>query len=315
MELDSSLQIATDMLHLKKFDAMIAVSGYESRSSYLISKIDVQSILFKLVLAFNEKNDFLYREINDQKYREMGFTFIKGSVFEASAINAFLDQICLSINKKEIDILIDYSAMPKVWYSEILNFFNEKDDLLQKVNLWFAYAPSEFSKSISAISNKYLDPIKPAVKYAKPLALILGLGYEKGRAEDFAKIFGAELTFAFYANTNADSRYEQEVIANNKNILKSLNNDNIISYQIDNLNSVNEALTQLCIDLRLNYQVLLVPVGPKPFSLMCFVLAARYPDIQICKVSSVIQPNATDHRPNGELLVYKVILSNEEVDY
>jgi hypothetical protein len=288
MELDNACQVSPDELQNINFDAFIAVSGYESRCSYLVSQINVSNIPHKLVLAFTEKKELLYREINNRKFQELGFTFCDVSSGNPQSFISTFNAILKAINKNNINILIDYSSMPKIWYSEILNYFGSLEDSLTNVNLWFSYAPSEFIKSANAIGNKYLDPILPKSLNDKPIALILGLGYEKGRAQDFAKQLNAEVTYAFYANPAIDSRYVKEVLDNNQPVLKNIKQEQIIPYPIFDLNSVNDTLTQLCINLRMNYQVLLVPVGPKPFTLMCFILATRYPDIKICRVSSVL---------------------------
>lgn len=314
MELDNASQISSDQLNLVNFDAFIAVSGYESRSSFLSTQINTSSISKKIVLAFAEKKELLYREINDKKFRELGFTFVDAPSHNPQQLPDIMDSIVEDINKDDINILIDYSSMPKIWYSEILNYFNSQEDLTN-VNLWFSYSPSSFIKSISSISNKYHDPIKPAALSNKPIALILGLGYEKGRTEDISKQLNAQVTYAFYANPSIDDRYVNEVLSNNESILKKISSEQIIPYTIFDLNSVSETLTQLCINLRMDHQILLVPVGPKPFTLMCFILASRYPDIKICRVSTIINSAATDHAAHGELLIYKVEFTTEETDY
>ncbi|HEX2935639.1 MAG TPA: hypothetical protein VHO72_09830 [Bacteroidales bacterium] len=314
MELENACQTSSDQLKGVNFDAFIAVSGYESRSSFLATQINTSAIPKKIVLAFAEKKELLYRELNDKKYKELGFTFVEAPSHNPQQLPEIMDDIIEDISKDDVNILIDYSSMPKIWYSEILNYFNSQEDL-SNVNLWFSYSPSSFIKSISSISNKYHDPIKPTALSNKPIALILGLGYEKGRTEDISKQLNAQVTYAFYANPSVDNRYVNEVLSNNESVLKKISNEKIIPYTIFDLNSVSETLTQLCINLRMDHQVLLVPVGPKPFTLMCFILASRYPDIKICRVSTIINSAATDHAAHGELLVYKVEFTTEETDY
>jgi hypothetical protein len=315
MELDNACQITSDQLKKIKFDAFIAVSGYESRSSFLATQIDTSLIPKKVLLAFVEKKELLYRELNDQKYKDLGFTFKDVPCHNPQMLPEIMDEIVDDISNDDINILVDYSSMPKIWYSEILNYFNSREDDICNVNLWFSYSPSAFIKSISSISNKYHDPIKPTSLNNKPIALIFGLGYEKGRTEEIAKQLNAQVTYAFYANPSVDSRYVNEVLTNNETILKKIKEEQVIPYTIFDLNSVSDTLTQLCINLRMDYQILLVPVGPKPFTLMSFILSTRYPDIKICRVSSIINSVATDHAAHGELLVYKVEFTNEETDY
>ena len=314
MELDSNIQIPSEYLQKQHFDAFIAVSGFESRSSYLAEKINVSDIPDKIVLAYTELTDVLFRKINDSKYKDLGFTFFNVPSKEISVLSTILDQICAKNKKESLDILIDYSCMAKVWYNGILAYFSELEESYTKVNLWFSYSPSEFSKAQS-VSNKFFDTEVPNALNNKPIALLLGLGYERGRSEELAKQLKAQVTFAFYADPAYDERYVKEVLENNQSLLNKISEDKIIRYPIFDLNSINDSLTQFCIKLRLSHQLVLAPIGPKPFTLMCFVLSTRYPDIKIWKVSTGGNFAASDRKPQGELLLYKVMFTSEEVDY
>lgn len=316
MELDSNFQIDSRHLQKQAFDAFITVSGFESRAAYLAGKIDTSAIPIKIALAYNELSDVLFRNHNNNTYRDLGFTFYDVPSKDISPLSNILDQICVKSQKEEMDILIDYSCMTKIWYNGILNYFSELEECFSKVNLWFCYSPSEFIKSHTSVTNKFFDPQVPQ-SFGKPIALILGLGFEKGRSEELARQIDAQVTFAFYADPAYDDRYVREVLESNQALLKKISEDKIIKYPIYDLNSINESLTKLCINLRLSHQLVLAPIGPKPFTLMCFILSTRYPDIKLWKVSTAGNFAATDRKPYGELLLFKVIFTSEEeeVDY
>ncbi len=315
MELDNNIQIPSEYLQSQRFDAFIAVSGFESRSSYLTEKVDTSTIPDKIVLAYNELSDCLFRPHNDKKFREFGFTFFHVPSKDISGLSGILDSICAKRQKESLDILIDYSCMTKIWYNGILAYFANLEEHYSNVNLWFCYSPSEFIKGHSDISNKFFDTDIPKSLNKKPIALILGLGFEPGRSEELALKSNALVTFAFYADPAYDERYVREVLENNHSLLKKISQDKVIKYPIYDLNSINDSLTQLCIKLRLTHQLVLAPIGPKPFTLMCFILSTRYPDIKLWKVSTAGNFAATDRKPYGELLLCKVSFTSEEVDY
>ena len=315
MELDNNIQIPSEYLQKQHFDAFIAVSGFESRSTYLAEKINASDIPDKIVLAYNELTNVLFRTYNDSKFRELGFTFCVVPPKDISSLATILDQICAKNKKESLDILIDYSCMTKIWYNGILTYFSELEESYTKVNLWFCYSPSEFAKAHSSVSNKFFDTEIPKSTNNKPIALMLGLGFERGRSEELAQQLKAQVTFAFYADPAYDERYVKEVLENNQVLLKKISDDKIIKYPIFDLNSINASLTQLCINLRLSHQLVLAPIGPKPFTLMCFILSTRYPDIKLWKVSTAGNFAATDRKPQGELLLFKVMFTSEEIDY
>jgi len=315
MELDNALQIPSEQLQQQHFDAFIAVSGYESRCTYLADKIELSAIPEKLALAYTEMRHWLYRDYNDERLKEMDFAFYDVSSNETSRLTEILDGICLNNPMKNLNILVDYSSMSKVWYQGIINYFIELEEILSTVNLYFSYSPSEYSKSQITNLKYQFDSKLPIVQGLKPIALILGLGYEKGRSEELAHQLKSEATFAFYADPAVDQRFVFDVLENNHELLKQINRDQVIKYPIFDLNTINASLTRLCVNLRITHQLVLAPIGPKPFTLMCFVLAARYPDIKIWKVSALNPEKPSDRKPHGEMLVCKVEFTSEEIDY
>jgi hypothetical protein len=315
MELDNALQIPSEQLQHKHFDAIITVSGYESRSTYLASKIDLSIIRDKIVLAYNEMNHSLYRDYNDDRFKAMDFIFHRVSSNDIGNLPGILDGICLNNRKKSLDILIDYSSMSKIWYSGIINYFIELEEILSDVNLYFSYSPSEYSKSRTTNIKYDFDSPLHVDRDLKPLALVLGLGYEKGRSEELGRKIKSQATFAFYADPAVDQRFVKDVLENNQTLLKRIEHDQIIKYPLYDLNSINTSLTKLCVNLRIDHQLVLAPIGPKPFTLMCFILSARYPDIKIWNVSSSFLDAPSDRKPHGEMLVYKVEFTSDEIDY
>jgi hypothetical protein len=71
-------------------------------------------------------------------------------------------------------------------------------------------------------------------------------------------------------------------------------------------------LTDLCLDLRLNYRIILAALGPKPFALICMLVGARYPDIEVWRVGAGKLESVYDRIPVGEPLVYSVEFGNHE---
>lgn len=315
MELDNTIQISSEQLHYHHFDVFIAVSGYESRCTFLASKLNTLEFPEKIVLAIAEMKDSFSRVENDRKFTEWGFKFLNSSSHDSSTIDHLFKRICHHSKSKQLDILIDYSAMPKIWYNAIINFFVAHEEKLHHVNLWFSYSPSEYFKTQSSNTNKTFDLIPPQIKTDQPIALIVGLGYEKGHSEELSKQLNANVTFAFFADPAYDERFVQEVLDNNEPLLKQINGDQIIRYPIYDLNSINTSLTKLCVNLRTSHKLILAPLGPKPFTLMCFLLSARYPDMKIWKIVTSGKSKTNDRVAQGDLLIYKVMFTLEGVDY
>ncbi|KPK85474.1 MAG: hypothetical protein AMS27_07165 [Bacteroides sp. SM23_62_1] len=315
MELISTEQVTFNDLYISNFDLILAVSGYESRCTYMVEKIKLQNEL-KIVLAFEEKPDELFRLENDSKYRQLGFQFIPQSGNKCLD-NEYLVHLVADQNKEALNILIDYSCMTKLWYASIINYFIRTDLPCNKVSLYFSYTPSRYTEPKKPKPLKIVEPIgcsAHGIIKGKPLALVIGLGYEKDRAEFLRKAIDPEETYIFYTDPADDQRFTEKVYVNNFRLIDNLHRDCVFSYPVRDLKKVDALLTDLCLDLRLNYKIILAPLGPKPFALCCLILAARYPDIEVWRVSAGTSESIYNREPFGEPLVYRVDFGPEE-DY
>jgi hypothetical protein len=315
MELDNSNQISSEKLQIQNFDVIIAVSGYESRSTYLSGKIDVSKISTKIALAFKENNDILYRKFNDTQFLDWGFTFYDVSVYDPSPLKEILDKNCLIQPKKYINLLIDYSCMPKIWYKTLINYFLNIEEQLVNAKLWFSYSPSIYSRFKSNNDKNIYSEKLPEVKQDKDIALFIGLGNENKIAKNLLHKLKSKVTCIFYADPAMDERYVKDVIENNQDLIQQINEDNIIKYPIQDLNLINNSLTDLCLNYRLENQLVLAPIGPKPFNLMCYILATRYPDIKIWEIKTSGTFSPFDKKALGDLLIYELEFTSEEIDY
>ena len=307
MELVSTEQITFNELYASVFDLILAVSGYESRSTYLVERIKPQGEK-KFVLAFEEKSDELFRIENDRKYKQMGFSFISLSGNKCVEIDSILSSLP-DQNKTFLNILIDYSCMTKLWYASIINFFLRTDLPNTRISLFFSYTPSRFTEPKKPKHFKIVEPIgcsTHGIIKGKPLALVIGLGYEKDRAEFLRKALDPEETYIFYADPADDDRFIEKVYVNNFRLIDKLHRNRVFSYPIRDLKKIDLLLTDLCLDLRLNYKIILAPLGPKPFALCCLLLAARYPDIEVWRVSAGSSESVYYREPFGEPLIYRV---------
>lgn len=314
MELSNSIQTSSEYLQSQPFDAIISVSSYETRSTYLIEKFDVSKIPIRIALTYTEQMDCLGRIANDQKYLQKGFTLQNTSLSNSLEINRILDNIIgTTNNKKDLNILVDYSSMSKIWYNAIINYLQCFEEDLNNVTIWFSYAPSEYRKS-QDLQQRDLKNNLPKLSGKKPLSVLIGLGCDKDSSTVFNAI-KSEQCFAFLPSQVIDERYKHDVETTNKTTLSKISPNHLIEYPLLNLNEMYSAINSVCFDMRMTHETLLVPAGPKPFSLMCSIVSARYPDVKLWNIPSNYTSKVVDRIPNGEILLYKVVFTSEEVDY
>ncbi|MFP4366841.1 MAG: hypothetical protein ACLFQA_07080 [Bacteroidales bacterium] len=316
MDLIFAHQIGFDHLKDKYFNYFITASGYENRCTYLIDSIEIEAGN-RITLAFDDKKDILFREKNDKRFYDEGFNFIEESANKKDRVTLLLDEIFEShIETEKISILIDYSCMSKIWYAGMLEYFISKELSINNLEVYFSYTSAVFSEPVNPEGKVMLNSpnglLSANIQSEKPLALILGLGYERFLTREIIDSINYKIIYVFYSDPAFDSRYADRVTKNNRQILRCLPEEHIYRYPVEDFKETDSLLTSLTMKLRLNYRVSILPAGPKPFTLSSLLLAARYPDIEVWSIDSGHAPAAYNRNPAGAPMVCKVLFSNDE---
>jgi hypothetical protein len=246
----------------------------------------------------------------------MGFQMVKGSPDQPEEVDDLIKMICNSSSGREVTLLVDYSCMPRVWFASILDSINKNDFHAKKITVFFSYTPKKFSLEAGKNALKYLGPMifsKDHLRKSKPIALVAGLDNSfRSTMELIGKLNPATI-LAFIPENSNDPEYTTSVLENNKKLLEVLDKNNIIRYEALNPESINSMLTSKCLDLRLKHEVLIVPQGPKSFSLVSSLLSIRYPDIKLWDIITTGKPaDPNNGAAEGEPVVLKVTFCPEE---
>jgi hypothetical protein len=317
MEIQVTQQISFSELNKIHFNLFIIALGYEKKGVYLLEKFNIQSDR-RIAFAYTERQKTLNRKENENIIRENDFEIIPASGEQKINLDSELQSLCNLNYHRIIKILIDYSCMTKVWYSGIIKTLSSLSLNCQNVEVYFSYTPAAYNilrkqKAASLINSvvfdnkKYLDP-------SKPIALIIGLGLNNLRAEKLIKSIKPAATYFFYADPALNSEYVKRVLNNNQEIIYSVKIRNLLNYPLKDLKKIDDMLTSLCLDLRLKYNIIIAPVGPKVFSLISLLLACRYPDLDIWRVSAGPYEPINDKIADGDPLIYKVDFVTDEME-
>jgi hypothetical protein len=314
MEFSELQQIDPEDLSSLKFDVFIAVSGYERRCSYLLENYKIKADK-RIAIGFTEKSGELFRKRNNEILKAHGFQFITASGNDSQQLNSSLISLLYDLKRKKLKILIDYSCMTKMWYSSIINFLLSEEHNIKKAQAYFSYTPAKFDKPKKQKSIKYAHSVilgKRCFDPDKPTALIIGLGVEKNRATYLQQMVKPEHTILMYADPAPDRNYVECVFDNNQEIIATVGARNLINYPLEDQQKTNEMITNICLDLRMKYNVILAPLGPKVHALSCLLLSSRYPDIDVWRVSAGSNESIYDKTPDGPPLILKVLFSDDE---
>ncbi len=130
-------------------------------------------------------------------------------------------------------ILIDYSCMSKTWLAAIIQYFIGHELIIEDTTIFFSYTPSSFDppKDADLQQRPLILPDFFKTK-GKPIAVIIGLGYEKLIGETVINSVKDFTNYVFYSNPAFDNRFVEEVFKNNK-ILWKIDQGKVFSYPIN----------------------------------------------------------------------------------
>jgi hypothetical protein len=145
--------------------------------------------------------------------------------------------------------------------------------------------------------------------------MIVSLDHNGNLLSEAVNKINPQKLLAFVPNCSHDPEYNRVVRQHNKKLLERLDISKIITYECDQPEEINSLLTSYCLDERVNSEVVIVPQGPKTFSMMSMLLSVRYPDIKLWEIVLKDHKNSPDHGGvAAKPVIVKVSFINDELD-
>lgn len=291
-------------------DAVIAASGYESRATFLAHSLTGIGCHQLIAVAFDDRR-VLYRERNDRRFRKLGYELPPSRGDQYEVVDSLVRDVLGNAQGDHVSIVVDYSCMTRVWYSAILRVLASEEDFgLEGVDVYFSYSPARFTRPRLPAPNAYMGPIPGFchldVPNKKGTALVIGLGYERDRALGLKHYLDAAENYAFYTDPALDQKFVSQVCKSNKDLMDELHEDRLFRYPAGDLHATSALLASVCVALGKQHRVIVAPLGPKPFSLLCLLLAIQLDELDVWRVSPGEQSKPSDRPPLGELLICRV---------
>lgn len=306
MEIRYIKQIEHDDLFKEKFDLIIASSGYEIRASHIANVLN-SNCTEKIVFSFSDHKSEKTRIENDLIFKKLNFNSFELTGNSNSKLTEVIDEFIKQSKSQTISILIDYSSMTRIWYGAIIKYLKQLKKENQIVKVFFSYSTAKFHEppeTDSKTSN--FEPINGYCNLSIPLypsALITGLGYERNKAFGLKEFFDAELLYLFYTKGN---EYSKHVLQINQELIKRTPKSNVLSYSVNDLLLTKTILYELCSSLKENYRVIIAPLGPKPFTLVSFLVANELQSVDVWRISSndILEYNYCE--PDGNIVTLEI---------
>lgn len=293
------------MLSELSVDLFVAATGFEERAAFVSRKVRFRATR-RIAIGFAEHRDHPTREANDRYYRDDGFEILElEGAAEDSAVHLF-QYLLDDVASESPVIVIDYSSMTRAWYGSFLRCLASYNRF-SSIRTIFAYTPARFeSPPDSYPPNEFVRPVRGFAGFAlpeHPSALVLGLGYDPGRALGLYLELDAGIVATFLARPSADSRYERATCKTNADLLHFVPSHLQFEYPLLDFVTGYQRLAGLVHSLSQEAGVVLCPLGPKVFALSCFLVALDQPSVSVWRVSAGQRELPRARRPAGHVVL------------
>jgi len=284
--------------------------GYEDRSTYLLrerfSDPDISRVLFDyravdaigVGLCSYDRNVEIAERLQPRKERDF---------------NKFLDLMVSELEaQRKANLVIDITSFDRAKLARlILRVFN-LEHAPSQVRLMYSPRIFEPFEMVKFDVVQSFGPVLPeffgtADGFEKPLSLILGAGYEYGKAVGAVDTLEPDHIYCFRP-TGTDPRFDEHIDIANVNFGFMGSQENLFRYDLNDAYSLYSDLRKLIEYESVERSVLLLPLGPKLFAALCLLVATvLHPLVMVWRHSTVsaAQPETiTDAKTTGSIVEF-----------
>lgn len=306
MELSSIEHIEPEQLANIEADIFLTTLGFESRCTTVARKLERLSCR-KIALSRSDHIKGNSFQENHAYYTSQGYELVS---VESKVPD--MEAIFGAYKKDYIRVILDCTSMSPRWYYEFFRWFSEEIEGIMEATVRIVYTMAAFTDHEQVKKVKSVKDFKKTeIKENKKTALILGLGHEQNICETIYKKIKPDLLYLFYADPPADKKYVEKIFVNNHALINLTPIRNLIAYPIRNGQITFQNLIDTILPLRNDYSIIMVPHGPKIFSLVAQLVHLGYPDTQI-SYPKFKKPPAVDQYPSDEPVVLDALFEGEE---
>ncbi|PHX05154.1 hypothetical protein [Vibrio splendidus] len=290
-------------------DLAILGLGYESRA---ISKcqrlVNIKTNI--IAIGYDNHTDELQYQNNLEYYNSIGATIIEGK--DSHIYRELFNLVREKWAGIKINCIIDITVMSRTRLAEIIIFL--ADNLEEGSTIKVSYSLAEYTEPSSNISPiRKVGPIADSLSGALgdinlPSSIIIGLGYEVGKAIGISNYLDTEKQFIFMPK-GKDESFEKSVRENNQLLIENTPQNHIFNYDISNPYKTYLDLRETTLAIMDISRPVLVPLGPKIFSALCVILSLEMNrKLPIWRVSSEHLEEPVDRKASGDFFEFTLVI-------
>ncbi|QLK63189.1 hypothetical protein GE278_04460 [Enterobacteriaceae bacterium Kacie_13] len=297
-------------LRQSKYDIALFSCGYEERCIDVATRLHKDKIDNVIVLAFDQHKEDPVRidSLNYFSENWTGLKLLEISQREISEIQKALSEIISKANIPELKILIDYTSMSRAWYAAILNYLVNFCELRVTVDLIYATAVYKNLDLNVELGELRIIPGCEGISLTKRHnAAIFMLGFDRYGPQRLYNLLNPNKCFGIMAAPAATYDYENTCLEKNKDFISHYlgGEDKLIKLPINSIATCYDNMSQMLSPLRAEYNVSIIPFGPKPHILAAILCSFNYPNVT-CLYSEYIRNETTKVESSGDFVISRL---------
>ncbi|WP_041493859.1 hypothetical protein [Burkholderia sp. KJ006] len=303
----SLIELSSDQATHERYDLFVCAAGFESRATAIAEKIG-ENARRSVAIGFDH-NRCLSFDSNKQFFTKNHVQVVE-DVSNARFSETLADALQATRHSSQSDndeerhrLACDISCFDRFRLAEIVNAVGKCRDLQAPVvDFWYSIAQFSPPRPVAG-RNEVAGPVHKAFagRFAdpsRPLALIAGLGYEMGKVVGAAEYLQATRVIAFFPESPIEE-FAAEVTNANRLLLQDVAPSDFLRYPVADPVRTIAMLDSVLRGLSVDYNVVILPGGPKIFVLACLLAQRMHRNASVWRVSSGASIRPKNVEPSG----------------
>lgn len=311
---NTSIKIIPSRLDLDKLPTdyafFLTTLGFERRARYIAETLLPQAKRY-VAWKFTDRQTLNYAD-NNNWFSSNGYEIIEDD--DDNIFREWLKNILAESSPSDIVGSVDISSMTRKRLATIVELCCD-GHLKNGSSIDFLYSLGAYSPPpCQTAPNTLFSPISPffagwTTDPNKPPIAIVGLGYEEGKALGATEYIQADEAWVFIPESSIDE-YLISVIEANSILLKFIPDRQKINYRVDDPVGCYNLLESLIYGVVPFGRPIILPFGPKIFTLMALLACTKYNEASVWRVSAQQSEEPVDRIPSEHIIGVRVTFYN-----
>jgi hypothetical protein len=291
-------------------DLLVFTCGYEQRSIYFADHFakSFQEVWFS---PLRGRRDLYFNEnlawCTEQSFRLVDLSGDRPGWQSAHSLMEGIIGLRNRIGNRRLSVTVDISCASRERLCSIVSGLLRVSAMIP-LTVTFAYVPMAFESPLDELPPiEVFAPVSPDFLSLEKapgsgISLVLGLGYEQDRALGAVEYLEPDEVWCFKPG-ETDERFDEALASTNQILLDRVGPNHVLEYSLREPGQLLSSLTSLIRPNGSGRRTVIVPFGPKLFTLSSALVAAMFPgEVSVYRVSANRNEPVTNRVSSGAVV-------------